>query len=449
VSFPLLRSGRRVEVGRFIEQCRQHLGPDSAVSGHDAAQYSIDGQRPAAVCYPASIEALSHCVASATALDLTVVPIGNGTQLHMGRAPRRYDVAVSTQRLNRILAHEAADLTVTVEAGTTLAELGKKLAAASQFLALDPAAAEDMTVGGVIATNASGPLRLSYGRVRDLLIGIVAVLADGTIVKGGGRVVKNVAGYDVMKLLTGSYGTLAIVAEATFKVHPRPAVESCFVVRFERIDRAVALGLQSLNATLMPAFLEAVDDGAGKLLGLQGAALVVGCHGSPQETEAQRLELEAISSAPVAGMSPSQASDLAARLRAFPAMASVLGCRIAAPVSRIGSILFHVEREMRRRAVDYAITCHVGNGVGVVRCSGEKVAGGDVVEIAEWIRAEVSAAEGSVVAFDVLPRRLKDDIDPWGAERALSAAQLSLSRKLKDALDPRGLLSPGRFVGGL
>jgi glycolate oxidase FAD binding subunit len=446
----LLRSGRRVGVGRFIEQCRQELGPGSAVSGDDAAEYSIDGQRPAVVCHPDSIDALSRCVAGAAALDLTIIPVGNGTQLRVGRAPRRYDVAISTRRMNRILAHEAADMTVTVEAGATLAELGKRLDAASQFLALDPPAAEDMTVGGLIATNASGPLRLSYGRVRDLLIGIVAVLADGTVVKGGGRVVKNVAGYDVMKLLTGSYGTLAIVAQATFKIHPRPAIETCFVVPVERIDRAVALGLRSLNAAMKPAFLEAADSAAGQMLGLKGAALIVGCHGSRQEIEAERRELEAIGGgAPVEVMSAAQASELAANLRSFPEMASIVGCRISAPVSRLGSILFHVEREAQRRSIACASVSHVGNGLAVVRCGAEGVTNGEVAGLAEWIRGEVSVAAGGGVVFDVLPRRLKDSIDPWGTERALSAAQLSLMRKLKESLDPRGLLSPGRFVGGL
>ena len=193
------------------ESAARLLEPGAVVSGDASGAFAVDGRTPQDVAFPATIDEVARCAAAAHAADLAVIPVGNGTQLHIGRPPRRYDLALSTQRLNRILAHEAADMTVTVEAGITLAQLNTALATAGQRLPIDPPHPERTTIGALIATDASGPLRLSQGKVRDLLIGITVVLADGTLVHGGGRVVKNVAGYDLMKLFTGSFGTLGII----------------------------------------------------------------------------------------------------------------------------------------------------------------------------------------------------------------------------------------------
>lgn len=443
-------AGRQGDVGRFVDQCRQMLGADAAVVGDEAARFAIDDQRPGAVCFPKDIDALSRCVAAAAATDLAIVPVGNGTQLGMGRVPRRYDVAVSTRRMCRIVAHEAADMTVTVEAGATLAELDAAMEQAAQFLPLDAPRPNDVTVGALIATDASGPLRMSCGRVRDLLIGVRAVLADGTIVKGGGRVVKNVAGYDVMKLLTGSHGSLAIIAEATFKIRPRPAVERCFVIDVDRIDAAVALGLQSMAAEMQPAFVEGVNAAAGREIGLANAALIVGLHGSQAEIDAQRLVLETIAGKDrVEEVGAEHAPELVRRLRDLPAAERTYGCRIATLPSRLAATLAHIEREAQKRSIDAALLAHVGSGAAVLRCDADRLSTGALADFAAWIQAQVSAAEGGVVVFDKLPKRLKEDIDPWGTDRTLSATQLSLMRNLKAALDPQGLLSPGRFVGGL
>jgi len=202
----------------------------TAVVRNAGGAFAVDEHTPPYVALPTTIDELARCVAAAHAADLAVIPAGNGSQLHVGRAPTRYDLALSTQKLTRVLAHEAADMTVTVEAGITLAQLNALLASAGQRLPLDPPHPELTTIGGLIATDACGPLRLAHGKVRDLLIGVTVVLADGTPTHGGGRVVKNVAGYDLMKLFTGSFGTLGIVVEATFKLRPLPEHEAVFVL---------------------------------------------------------------------------------------------------------------------------------------------------------------------------------------------------------------------------
>jgi len=449
VSVPVSASGRSTAAAKFVEQCRQTFGFDAAAGGDATAQFTIDGQRPAAVCRPASTHQLSRCVAAAAASNLAIVPVGNGAQLGIGSSPRRYDVAMCTRRMARVVSHEAADMTVTVEAGATLDELNVALGSAAQFLPIDPPRSRDVTIGGLIATDATGPLRLGYGKVRDLLIGIRAVLADGTVVKGGGRVVKNVAGYDLMKLLAGSHGSLAIVAEATFKIRPRPEAEGVFLVGVRHIEAAVAAGLQVLNAPVQPAFVEALNENAASAAELPGAALIIGCHGSNEEIEAQHGAIESVLGAGrVVKLGATDGADLMARVRELSTAPGSAGAQIVTPVSRLASTLGQIIHEARERSVDVSLMVHVGNGVALLRCPMARDKVTAFADFALWLRGEV-AAVGGAATFDALPASLKDRIDPWSTDRALSAAQLSLMRSVKEALDPRGMLSPGCFVGGV
>jgi len=173
---------------------------------------AIDGVRPRFVVEPGSVEEVSALLRLSHRAGLAVAPRGGGTTLGWGATPRRLDLILSTARLNRVLEHAAGDLVVRAEAGVMLEALQAAAGAAGQRLALDPPDV-GATLGGIVAANPSGPLRLRYGTVRDLLIGVTVVLADGTVAKAGGKVVKNVAGYDLCKLFTGSLGTLGVVVE--------------------------------------------------------------------------------------------------------------------------------------------------------------------------------------------------------------------------------------------
>src|SRR5215471_9643571 len=211
---------------------------------------------------PATIAEASDLLRAAAAHDLAVVPRGGSSKLGWGAPPRRCDLVVDTRAMDRVLEHAAGDLVVRVQAGVGLAQLGEVLAGAGQQLALDPppysapppaagdAAAyawQGATVGGVLATGAAGPRRLRYGTPRDLLIGITVVRADGTVAHSGGKVVKNVAGYDLGKLFTGSFGTLGLITEATFRLHPLPAERRWVTAKFPGtgpgLPAAVAAGV--------------------------------------------------------------------------------------------------------------------------------------------------------------------------------------------------------------
>ncbi|HVO22150.1 MAG TPA: FAD-binding oxidoreductase [Candidatus Margulisiibacteriota bacterium] len=414
--------------------------------------YAIAGRTPRQVEYPATIDELGRSVAAAHAANLAVVPVGNGTQLHIGRAPTRYDLALSTQRLNRVLAHAAADMTVTVEAGITLADLNATLAAARQRLPLDPPHPERTTIGALIATDASGPLRLLHGKVRDLLIGITVVLADGTLAHGGGRVVKNVAGYDLMKLFTGSFGTLGIVVEATFKLRPLPEQEMVCVLPAETTDGAFGLAVELLRTPVAPQYVEALSRAGATCVGLDGPAIVIGCGGIAEEIAVQRHRLAESSGRRLRVCSASEAERLYAALRDFPTDArrpgtrdadSGCGCILSVRPSQLASLVRSIEEAATRRRVEAAILSHVGNGVAVIRCV-DVADSAALPSFADWLRRTVRAA-GGWTFFDHLPGSLVRDIDPWDAD----PPGLALMRGIKQTLDPSGCLSPGRFVGGI
>ena len=207
--------------------------PDSP----DAAPLG-DGRRAVAVDRPESVAALREAVARRASEGLAIYPQGGRTSLDYGGIPRRPGVALDVTALDGVIDYPAADMTVTVGAGITLAKLQAVLATEGQFLPIDAPHAERATLGGVYATNTCGPRRFGWGRPRDQIIGVSFVTADGKEVKGGGRVVKNVAGYDFPKLMTGSMGTLGIITQMTLKVRPRPGASVLVVARFERSDAA-------------------------------------------------------------------------------------------------------------------------------------------------------------------------------------------------------------------
>ena len=219
---------------------------------------AIDGVRPRFVVEPGSVEEVSALLRLSHRAGLAVAPRGGGTTLGWGATPRRLDLILSTARLNHVLEHAAGDLVVRAEAGVTLETLQAAVGAAGQRLALNPPEV-GATLGGVVAANPSGSLRLRYGTVRDLLIGVTVVLADGTVAKAGGKVVKNVAGYDLCKLFTGSLGTLGVVVETIWRLHPLPAARRTVAIALASPEAAGAAVQALLHTPGSPLVLDALE----------------------------------------------------------------------------------------------------------------------------------------------------------------------------------------------
>jgi glycolate oxidase FAD binding subunit len=224
--------------------------------------FTIDEVAPRIAVSPGKSEEVTAMLALASVRDLCVVSAGGFTAQQTGGIPERIDVLLRTHRLDQVLHYDSGDLTVGVGAGCTLAKLQSVLAERGQFLPVDPPLAESATIGGLLATATDGPLRHGYGGLRDFCIGIEFVTGDGRLAKAGGRVVKNVTGYDLMKLLIGSQGTLGVITSANFKVSPLPRQTRTFVTKFAKFAEAVAFRDRISNSPLTPLCLEIISPGA-------------------------------------------------------------------------------------------------------------------------------------------------------------------------------------------
>lgn len=411
-----------------------------AAGGHARAARvddSVAGVAAAWVAEPGSTDEVRAVLAGAAEFGLTVVARGTGTRMNWGPAPRTVDVVVDLYRMDQVLEHEAGDLVVHVQAGARLDHVQQVLAAAGQHLALDPfpaAGAEHRgTVGGVIATGAGGPLRHAHGGVRDLLIGTVLVRADGVLAHSGGKVVKNVAGHDLGKVLAGSWGTLAVVTEATFRLHPVAPVSRW--VSATATDHAAAAALTSavVHSQLMPAGLELDRAPSGEVT--VTAHLAGTADGVATRTDQLAGD---IWPAPVAveDRPPSWWG------RSVWGVGAV-GLRLTHRLTGLPVLLDALDAACAASGIGRAAVRGSG-GFGVLHAG--LPAGTDPAAIAavvERLRAGSAGWQGDVVVLDA-PPAVRDAVDMWGPARGLT-----LMRRIKDQFDPGHRLSPGRFVGGI
>jgi glycolate oxidase FAD binding subunit len=418
---------------------REIAGAENVRPG--APSDAIDGVVPAWVVRPGDVAEVQACVRATAAGGWALVPSGLGAYLDRGAPPSRVDVLLRLDRLARIVDHEAADMTVTVEAGCRLDVLAARLASAGQWLALDPPAPAATTVGGLIAADLSGPLRAAHGRVRDVLLGLRVVAADGALVRGGGRVVKNVAGYDLPKLHVGAFGTVGVIVEATFKVGPRPACEEAVVVAARTPAAAVEIARAVLDSEVVPHWLEVAGRGGLAEGPGDGAAVAVGLAGIAEEVAHARARTLALAAARgVRAVPVADGAELRARLAAFPLEPAAAILRAAALPAEVGDVMLAFEREAGGAGSPVRCLAHAANGV--VRAA---VARPDaVVPVVAALRPGLEARGGSLVVERATPG-VKQQVEVWGDP----GAGLPLMRRVKEAFDPGRVLAPGRFVGGI
>jgi len=403
---------------------------------------SIDGLAPAACQQPGSADELAAALKSAADAGLAVAPVGGATQLDLGMPPRKLDLALQTTQLNRVIEYEPADLTVTVEAGIAYAELQRLLAEQGQLLALDPPAAPGATIGGLIATNASGPLRFAYGTARDLVIGTRVANPDGTLTRAGGRVVKNVAGYDLNKLYIGSLGTVGVLVELSFKLAPIPPATATVVGQLASLPDASALVSRVLHSPLSPLAIELLGSSAAAAAGLATTpCLVVHVGGYPQAVQRQVRELEGLLHEQ--GAQQAEAVDSSwetlAQLRR-EAMQRALVLKAAVPIARTVEVVDLLERELQ--AWQPLVWAHAGNGVAYATCETAPTDATVLAQLRERVRG---LGDNASLVIQRCPTALKASIDVWGNP----GSALVLMQALKRKLDPRDTLNPGRYVGGI
>ena len=351
---------------------------------------------------------------------LAVNPWGGATKQDWAGAGEA-SIVLKMHRMNRVLEHPWQDMTCTVEAGCTWAAMQKELAKAGQFVGLDPVFAERASVGGICAVNDSGALRLKYGSLRDLVIGMTLVLVDGTVAKTGGKVVKNVAGYDLHKLMTGAFGTLAVITEVTFRLHSIPPYTASFTV-----DSSDAEPLGRMLLRVMDSHLS--TQSVQMRSGTSGFSLDVALSTLPEVVEAQAAMLGTIAHGVGLTMSAAEADVWTAReglfdeTTGFVVKVTMLPAEIAGMVEAVSGL------------GGRSVTQAVGVMIGFIPASG---AGGLMA-----LRQRAERGRGSMV---LLRNAEETSIDKWGSERD----NLPLMREIKRQFDPKGILNPGGFVGGI
>jgi glycolate oxidase FAD binding subunit len=427
----------------------------------DLDLYMVEGQVPKAVVFPGTVQEISEILALADKEGVGVIPRGSGTKMYLGGIPKRVDLVLSLTRLNQILEYEAADLTVMTQAGITLADLQSTLAQRGQFLALDPPFASKATIGGILSTNSSGPCRLLYGTARDLVIGIKVVHPGGMVTKGGGKVVKNVAGYDMNKLYIGALGTLGVIVEANFKLRPLPRMEKSLWAAFPSLSTAFEAVTRIFKSELNPAFLELFNPSAGALLSQviqiqtpeNNFIVAMGADEVPEAVERQVTQAERFCKESGATDTLILAGEVERKLRGairefFTLVTThthtTLGCKVSTLPKTVEELFQMVDRMEKRYEVPVLLQAHAGNGIVYIYFSRPETPVETFVKIIEELRTSVVNSGGNLVV-ELAPIGLKERIEVWGDP----GSSFRLMRGIKAQFDPHNILNPGRFVGGL
>ena len=440
--------------GNVAVQLASLLGTNVLADQSRLPDYAIGSMAPVAAAKPSSVDAVAEVMAWAHRAGVGVYPSGGRTATQLGNSPARPGIALDLTGLNRVIDFQPADLTVSVQAGVTLAQLNEVLAQDSKHVPISAPLLHRATVGGTLATGISGPLRSAYGLPRDWLIGISVVGADGTHTKAGGKVVKNVTGYDLNRLYTGSLGTLAVITEATFKLAPAPTDWAVIVAAFSGVDAAADASQNLQTQYYAPLGLHVLTGGAAQRIApsMEGSAIAVAIQGGRPASMQRRVVDTVALWAPVSdSVHVARGEEAEGLIRAI----TDLPADTASPPTvcvRINSQPSTLREVLNFGGVSLgsgpqpSMVADVGFGGGRLLWW-DDAAAGDPEEAAVALREIQSAAAriagGAIV--ERCPEDVKARIDVWGEQ----PSGMQIMRRLKRQFDPQNILNPGRFVGGL
>ncbi len=452
--------------------------------------HAVDDLTPKAVAFPESLEQISQVVKMAQKAKWAVLPWGSGSKIGVGNPPSRLDLVISTTRLNMIIDKDTANLTITAHAGVKFRDIQTSLAGEENrcylpyesptkvsdepvcsdrdhmgcFIPMMPPFSRSATLGGIIAANSSGPVRLLYGLPRDMVLGVRYVAADGEIVGLGGKTVKNVSGYDMCKLMIGSRGSLGILGEMTLRLLPLPERLATCLLGFSGLDEASRFVDQIFETRLLPSAVELLNGQGYEFLVEEGTlemdsggyVVAVGLEGFGEAVERMGVEMEEMASASGARNSVHLPDDphrifwdaysnLVPKLCAqYPVMVSM---KLNYPISRYLDLIHSVESLCGEQEIAHALQAHAGSGVTMVHFlleSGDEKSVDMVVSVAKKLLEKCQSMSGNVVV-ERASARMKERLPVWGAP----PQDVAIMKRIKAQMDPFGLFSPGRFVGGI
>ncbi|MCS6805473.1 MAG: FAD-binding oxidoreductase [Acidobacteriota bacterium] len=430
------------------------VGKEWVRAGRDVQTFAIDDVCPSWLVYPGSVDELAAIMRCARQREWIVVPAGFGAGLGLGNRLSRVDIVVSTQRLNQILEYTPEDLTAAVQAGCSLASFNAVLQEHGQWLPLDPPQPERASLGAIAATADFGPLRLGFGLPRDYVIGMQVVQPDGTVIKSGGRVVKNVAGYDLNKLFVGSLGTLGIIAQLNLKLRPLPPADATCSVQADTLEALDDLIRLVAASELLPAALVSCSADTAEHVWPDCSHSGWLCLIRFLDAEAAvayqltRLhELARTSAVRCEQLEASRAHMIWQRirdLRAAPAANLVLRLHVRpSDVSRLFSLVGNCLAE----GCDQVLLCsynRVGAMIACARSEPTVAIQSNLCDRLHQLRRQCQMMDGSMI-IERAPTNIKQAIDVWGEV----GSSIGLMRSLKQQFDPKRILNPGRFVGGI
>lgn len=401
-------------------------------------QAVLDSYASAYLVFPPTVENLAEIVKLARQEKWRIIPCGNGSKLDWGGLSQNIQLIVSTQKCDRLIEHAVGDLTVTVEAGIKLADLQAQLQATNQFLPIDPAFSQQATLGGILTTADTGSWRERYGGIRDMVLGISFIRGDGEIAKAGGRVVKNVAGYDLMKLLTGSYGTLGIITQVTLRTYP--LLEASKTVVLTGDYDAIAQAMQTLrNSGLTPTAADLVSASASEQLEIgKKTALMIRFQAISQSITQQISQLESIAQPLNLQVSYYQDQDETNLWQKLNQIIRVPNSETAI-ISKIGilpsaavSLLQELDKLTDSKSL---VVIHTGSGIGHFQLKNEDIA------VIKQGRSICNQNSGFLTLLTA-SKSIKQKLDIWG----YAGNGLPMMQAIKQKFDPSNIFSPGRFI---
>ncbi len=405
------------------------LGTDQAMSWSSLGDTRFEAADELAIVFPQSLEQLSAVVRTCYDQRWRMLSCGQRTKLHWGihHQLHNIDVVISTARLNGVVEHWVDDFTIRVDAGITVADLQSKLETEGQFWPVDPLYDQQATVGGVVATADGGSLRQRYGSVRDTVIGVQFVRYDGEVVKAGGRVVKNVAGYDLMKLMTGAYGTLGVLSQITLRLYPIAAQSQTIVL---------SGATEAIAEAALKTRLQGITPVAMDLIGAAGGVRLAGrFQGITAGVEEQVTRFQTIADG--LGLTSKAVED--------SAFWSSLALQLASPttvlckVGLLPTLLIPLLQQLETLPSGWLSRLHNASGLGLLALASGTP---DLVKTLETLRAHCTAHKGYLTVLQAPPSL---SMDPWG----YTGNALDTMKAVKQKFDPHGLLNPGRFIGGI
>ena len=431
----------------------------------DIAARGVCGVLPAVVVRPADAAQIGEIVQFAVTEKLAIIPTGGCTKLGIGSTPTRYDIALDLSRLNHLLAYDPKDLTLGVEPGVRIEDLLRNLGEQKQFVPLAVPFLERATIGGIVATNSSSPLRHAYGAVRDFCLGMEFVTGEGAQAKSGGRVVKNVTGYDLHKLLIGSLGTLAVITRVNFRTFPMPQAQKTFIASFSSAEATFGFCRSVAHSVLTPQLVEVADPSAGQLI-FSGEAFarilpgqwsaVITASGQPAVVDRYAHELGHMAAAANAveflPIEDVVHVALFERIREFPRLALEAApeaaiFRLSTLPTAMPSLIAQLNEIAKQNHADVA-TLTRASGIMYAAFVAENPGfpGSLATAIPEVFRACSQPETQASAMLEWCSKELKTAPDVvWGPARA----DFELMRRVKKSFDPQSVLAPGRFAGGI